>query len=64
MAQKLGLGINAGHGLNYRNIVPLAKMPEIEEFNIGHSIISKGVLVGLQQAVSEMKRLVTRYDKT
>ncbi|MBI1820372.1 MAG: pyridoxine 5'-phosphate synthase [Nitrospirae bacterium] len=63
MAQKLGLGINAGHGLDYRNIAPLAKMLEIEEFNIGHSIISRAVLVGLQQAVSEMKKRVSPYEK-
>ncbi|MHB8481228.1 MAG: pyridoxine 5'-phosphate synthase [Nitrospiria bacterium] len=59
MAQKLGLGINAGHGLSYRNIVPLAKIIEIQEFNIGHSIISRAVFAGLQQAVSEMKALVS-----
>jgi pyridoxine 5-phosphate synthase len=60
MASKLGLGINAGHGLNYRNILPLAEMAMIEEFNIGHSIISRAVFTGLEKAVSDMKRLVGR----
>ena len=55
---KLGMGVNAGHGLNYRNVRRLAQVPEIVEFNIGHSIIARAVLVGLEQAVWEMKHLV------
>ena len=58
IAQKLGLGINAGHGLNYQNVNRLAQLREIEEFNIGHSIVSKAVLVGMERAVREMKELV------
>ncbi|MEK6679423.1 MAG: pyridoxine 5'-phosphate synthase [Nitrospirota bacterium] len=58
IAHKLGLGINAGHGLNYQNVNRLAQLKEIEEFNIGHSIVSKAVLVGMERAVSEMKDLV------
>lgn len=58
IAHKLGLGINAGHGLNYQNINRLAQLREIEEFNIGHSIVSKAVLVGMERAVREMKELV------
>lgn len=58
IAQKLGLGINAGHGLNYQNVKRLAQLREIEEFNIGHSIVSKAVLVGMERAVREMKELV------
>lgn len=58
IAQKLGLGINAGHGLNYQNVNRLAQLKEIEEFNIGHSIVSKAVLVGMERAVREMKELV------
>jgi len=54
LAQKLGLGINAGHGLDYRNVRPVAALGGIEEFNIGHSIISRAVLVGLERAVREM----------
>lgn len=56
--RKLGLGVNAGHGLNYRNIMPVARLGGIEEFNIGHSIISRAVLVGLDRAVREMAELV------
>lgn len=58
LAAKLGLGINAGHGLNYANIRKVAALGGIEEYNIGHSIISKAVLVGLDQAVRDMVDLV------
>lgn len=57
-AGKLKLGVNAGHGLNYLNIKKVARIPEIEEFSIGHGIISKAVLVGLDRAVREMVELV------
>jgi|UniRef100_A0A7C3UQJ5 pyridoxine 5-phosphate synthase len=57
-AQKLGLLVHAGHGLNYWNIIPLAKIPEIEGFSIGFAIVARAVFVGLKEAVSEMKRLV------
>jgi pyridoxine 5-phosphate synthase len=53
-ARSLGLIVAAGHGLTYRNIGPLAAIPEITEFNIGHNIISRSVFVGLGQAVREM----------
>lgn len=59
MAFKLGMGVNAGHGLHYRNIKRLLAIPEIVEYNIGHSIISHAVMVGLPQAVKEMKKLVS-----
>jgi pyridoxine 5-phosphate synthase len=52
------MGVNAGHGLNYKNIKRLAKLSEIVEYNIGHSIIARAVLVGLVQAVREMKELI------
>ena len=58
LAYKLGLGVNAGHGLNYKNVKRLARLPEIVEFNIGHSIIARSVMVGLVQAVREMRELV------
>lgn len=58
LAYKLGLGVNAGHGLTYKNVKRLARLPEIVEFNIGHSIIARSVMVGLLQAVREMKELV------
>lgn len=57
-AKGIGLSVSAGHGLNYRNVKEIAAMKEIEELNIGHSIISRAVLVGLEQAVREMKKLI------
>jgi len=58
--KRLGLGINAGHGLNYANVVPVTQIDAIEEMSIGHSIISRGMFVGLEQAVREMKVLLQR----
>ena len=58
LAAKLDLGVNAGHGLNYLNIKKVAAIGGIEEFNIGHAIISRAVLVGLDRAVREMVELV------
>ncbi len=57
-ARKLGLGVNAGHGLNYRNIGPVAALAGIEEFNIGHSIVGRAALVGMERAVREMLQLL------
>lgn len=57
-ARKLGLGVNAGHGLNYQNIRNVVALGGIEEYNIGHSIISRAVLVGMERAVREMVALV------
>ena len=59
-AAKLGLEVAAGHGLNYENVVPVAAIPEIEELNIGHSIVGRAVLVGFERAVREMKALVEK----
>lgn len=53
-----GLRLHAGHGLNYQNVQPVAALPGMSELNIGHSIISRAVLVGIEQAVREMKRLI------
>lgn len=50
--------LDAGHGLNYHNVVPVAKIPGMRELNIGHSIISRSLFVGLEAAVREMKRLL------
>jgi len=58
LALKLGLGVNAGHGLNYANIKRITAIRGIDEFNIGHSIISRAVLVGLERAVRDMVELV------
>ncbi len=57
-AAKLGLGVNAGHGLNFSNIKKIAALGGVEEYNIGHSIISKAVLVGLDRAVRDMVELI------
>ncbi len=57
-AQSLGLIVNAGHGLKYHNTKPIARIPGIEELNIGHSIISYAVFVGLETAVKEMIQIV------
>jgi pyridoxine 5-phosphate synthase len=57
-ARKLGLVVLAGHGLTYRNIDAIVQIPEIEELNIGHSIISRAALVGLDAAVREMAALM------
>ncbi len=59
LAYKLGIGVNAGHGLNYRNVKRLTHIAEIVEYNIGHSIIARAVLVGIVQAVKEMKALLS-----
>jgi pyridoxine 5-phosphate synthase len=58
LARKVGLGVNAGHGLNYVNIKALAAIGGIEEYNIGHSIIARAMLVGLDRAVKDMVELI------
>jgi len=55
----IGLIVNAGHGLHYENVTPVAKIPEIVELNIGHAIVAQAVFDGFPFAVSEMKRLMT-----
>lgn len=57
-AQLLGLGVNAGHGLNYTNVIPIVRIREIEEVSIGHAIIARAAFVGLEKAVTEMVKLV------
>jgi pyridoxine 5-phosphate synthase len=57
-AQRLGLRVNIGHGLDYQNVSPFTRIPGIEEYSIGHSIIARAVLVGLDRAVREMKELI------
>lgn len=58
LASKLGLGVHAGHGVDYRNVLWLRKISEIEEFSIGHAVIARAVLTGLERAVQEMIALV------
>ena len=57
-AHALGLKVNAGHGLNYFNVKPIAAIPEIIELNIGHAIIARAVIDGLDKAIRDMKRLM------
>ncbi len=58
IASQLGLSINAGHGLDYRNIKKVVPIKEIEEFSIGHSIVARAVMVGMEKAVREMLALI------
>ena len=60
LGRSLGLAVHAGHGLTYENVTPVAAVPEIEELNIGHSIISRAVLVGLERATREMAEILRR----
>jgi pyridoxine 5-phosphate synthase len=55
LGASLGLAVHAGHGLTIRNVAPVAAIPEIEELNIGHSVISRAVFIGLEAAVREMR---------
>ncbi len=57
-AKKLGLGVNAGHGLNYQNIKVFREVPDIDEVSIGHAVIARAVFVGVKEAVQEMIRLI------
>lgn len=58
LARSLGLRVNAGHGLTYQNVEPVAAIEGMEELNIGHTIVARALAVGLQAAVSEMRSLV------
>ncbi|MCS6975795.1 MAG: pyridoxine 5'-phosphate synthase [Gemmatales bacterium] len=57
-AHEKGLAVHMGHGLNYHNVRQIAAIPCVQELNIGHSIVSRAVFVGLRQAVAEMKRIL------
>jgi pyridoxine 5-phosphate synthase len=60
LAHSLGLEVHGGHGLNYDNVLSIVTIPEIVEFNIGHSIIARAVIVGIEQAVREMKQVLAK----
>jgi len=60
LARELGLNVNAGHGLNYTNIIPIANIDDIEEVSIGHSIIARAVFTGLETAVRDMLTIIRR----
>ena len=63
LALENGLIVHAGHGLTYRNIGPVASIPDLSEFNIGHSVVSRAVLVGIGEATAEMIRLIEKFCK-
>ncbi|MGL6194709.1 MAG: pyridoxine 5'-phosphate synthase [Thermoguttaceae bacterium] len=63
MATEAGLRLHAGHGLTYHNVIPIAQVPGMVELNIGHSIISRALFVGMQAAVAEMKKILEVYAK-
>jgi pyridoxine 5-phosphate synthase len=58
MAWEMGLTVHAGHGLDYHNVAPIARVPHMSVLNIGYSIIARSVFVGLKNAVSEMRRMI------
>lgn len=60
LARSVGLDVHAGHGLTYENVTSVAGIPEIEELNIGHSIVSRAVLVGMERATREMAEILRR----
>jgi pyridoxine 5-phosphate synthase len=60
LAKELAIGVNAGHGLNYINIIPIANINDIDEVSIGHSIIARAVFTGLHQAVTDMLTIIRR----
>ncbi len=57
-AKKLGLGVNAGHGLNYINMKQMIQVAEIDEVSIGHAILARAVIVGLKEAIQEMQKII------
>jgi pyridoxine 5-phosphate synthase len=62
-AKQLGLGVHAGHGLTYRNVGPVAALGEIEDLNIGHNLVARACMVGMERAVKEMLELIRRAEK-
>ena len=58
IAARLGFGVAAGHGLTYRNVRPIAAIPGVEELNIGHTIVSRAVMTGMERAVREMLEII------
>ncbi len=63
LAKSLGLGVNAGHGLNYVNTRPVVSIREIDEVSIGHAVITRALFVGMTQAVAEMLAIVTSHHR-
>jgi pyridoxine 5-phosphate synthase len=63
LAVSMGLKVHAGHGLTYRNVGPVAALPEIEDLNIGHNIVARASMVGLEKAVQEMLEILRKNRK-
>ena len=61
-ARKGGLIVNAGHGLHYKNVQEIAAIKDIEELNIGHSIVAEALFVGWKKAIKDMKKIITRHS--
>jgi pyridoxine 5-phosphate synthase len=64
LTRKLGMQLHAGHGLNYHNVRAVAAIDDMDELNIGHSIIARAVIVGLSQAVADMKQLIVESSSS
>ncbi len=62
LGRSLGVRVHAGHGLNLRNVGPVARLPEVEELNIGHALVGRALFVGFTAAVAEMKAAVARGE--
>ncbi len=60
LAHSLGIGVNLGHGLDYENVKPIARLPYVQELNIGHAIIARSIFVGMKEAVREMCNLIKK----
>ena len=62
-ASGIGIKVNAGHGLTYKNVIPIVRELNVDELHIGHSIIARSIFVGIKEAVREMKELISCYDR-
>jgi len=63
LAKEIGLRVHGGHGLTYENVIPIAALPEMEDLNIGHNIIARASMVGLERAVKEMLALLQKAKR-
>ena len=61
-ATNIGINVNAGHGLTYKNVIPIVQELNMDELHIGHSIIARSIFVGIKEAVREMKEIIFRYE--
>ena len=63
LIRSLGMGFNAGHALNYSNVAGIAALPGVSELHIGHSIVSRALMLGMREAVREMKQIMLRAQE-